>query len=64
MVPGYLARGAIRFGRAPGWGAAPASGVPATGAVHFVREHYDGRAVETPGQRRFVRRFPQLLVGG
>jgi protein-tyrosine phosphatase len=40
------------------------AGVPATGAVHFVREHYDGRAVETPRQRRFVRRFPQLLVGG
>lgn len=26
-------------------------------AVAFVREQYDPRAVETPGQRRFVRRF-------
>lgn len=26
-------------------------------AVAFVREHYDPRAVETPWQRRFVRRF-------
>jgi hypothetical protein len=33
-------------------------GEPAAGAVTFVREHYHPRAVETPGQRRFVRRFP------
>jgi protein-tyrosine phosphatase len=30
-------------------------------AVAWVREHYDHRAVETPWQRRWVRRFPQLL---
>jgi len=34
------------------------SGVPADKAVTFVREHYDRHAVETPFQRRFVRRFP------
>ena len=33
-------------------------GVPAGEAVAFVREHYHPRAVETPWQRRFVRRFP------
>jgi hypothetical protein len=33
-------------------------GVPAEDAVAFVRRHYDPRAVETPWQRRFVRRFP------
>ncbi|NJC86310.1 protein-tyrosine phosphatase family protein [Planosporangium mesophilum] len=32
-------------------------GAPATEAVAFVREHYDRRAVETPGQRRYVARF-------
>jgi hypothetical protein len=32
-------------------------GVPATEAVAFVREHYRPRAVETPGQRRFVAGF-------
>jgi protein-tyrosine phosphatase len=32
-------------------------GEPARGAVAFVREHYDTRAVETPGQRRFVTHF-------
>jgi hypothetical protein len=32
-------------------------GVPAEKAVAFVREHYHPRAVETPWQRRFVRRF-------
>lgn len=32
------------------------AGVPATGAVDWVREHYRPRAVETPWQRRFVRR--------
>jgi hypothetical protein len=32
-------------------------GVPAEQAVAFVRSHYDGRAVETPWQRRYVRRF-------
>lgn len=32
-------------------------GVPADRAVAFVREHYDPHAVETPWQRRYVRRF-------
>jgi protein-tyrosine phosphatase len=32
-------------------------GVPADRAVDFVRRHYDPRAVETPWQRRYVRRF-------
>lgn len=33
-------------------------GVPAEEAVAFVRAHYHPRAVETPWQRSFVRRFP------
>lgn len=33
-------------------------GVPGEDAVAFVRGHYSRRAVETPWQRRFVRRFP------
>ncbi|MFB7631524.1 protein phosphatase [Streptomyces sp. NPDC056149] len=33
-------------------------GVPAEGAVAFVRRHYDRHAVETPWQKRYVRRFP------
>jgi protein-tyrosine phosphatase len=33
------------------------SGVPPDEAVAFVRRHYDPHAVETPFQRRFVRRF-------
>jgi protein-tyrosine phosphatase len=32
-------------------------GVPAAEAVAFVRAYYRPRAVETPGQRRFVARF-------
>jgi protein-tyrosine phosphatase len=32
-------------------------GVPADHAVHFVRQRYDTHAVETPWQRRYVRRF-------
>ncbi|MFF7282609.1 protein-tyrosine phosphatase family protein [Streptomyces griseorubiginosus] len=32
-------------------------GVPAAEAVAYVRAHYDRRAVETPWQRRYVRRF-------
>ncbi|WP_055568645.1 protein-tyrosine phosphatase family protein [Streptomyces atriruber] len=32
-------------------------GVPAAEAVSFVRTHYDRHAVETPWQRRYVRRF-------
>lgn len=33
-------------------------GVPPDRAVRYVREHYDPHAVETPWQRRYVRRFP------
>lgn len=32
-------------------------GIPAAEAVAFVRRHYARHAVETPWQRRFVRRF-------
>lgn len=32
-------------------------GVPAGDAVAWVRAHYDPRAVETPWQKRYVRRF-------
>ena len=32
-------------------------GVPAGEAVAYVRRHYDRHAVETPWQRRYVRRF-------
>ncbi|MBR8641580.1 protein phosphatase [Streptomyces tuirus] len=32
-------------------------GVPAGEAVAYVRAHYDRRAVETPWQARYVRRF-------
>lgn len=32
-------------------------GVPAEDAVEFVRQNYDHRAVETPWQKRYVRRF-------
>ncbi|MCQ4206094.1 protein-tyrosine phosphatase family protein [Streptomyces longispororuber] len=32
-------------------------GVPAPEAVAYVREHYDRHAVETPWQKRYVRRF-------
>ena len=31
-------------------------GVPAGEAVAYVREHYDRHAVETPWQKRYVRR--------
>jgi Protein-tyrosine phosphatase len=33
-------------------------GVPGRDAVRYVRANYARRAVETPGQRRFVARFP------
>lgn len=32
-------------------------GLPAEQAVAYVRGHYDLRAVETPGQRRYVKRY-------
>ncbi|TCM45877.1 hypothetical protein EV648_106342 [Kribbella sp. VKM Ac-2568] len=32
-------------------------GVPPAEAVEFVRRNYDPKAVETPWQKRFVRRF-------
>jgi protein-tyrosine phosphatase len=35
------------------------SGVPPDEAVSFARDCYDRHAVETPFQRRFVRRFPR-----
>jgi hypothetical protein len=34
------------------------AGAPADEAVAYVRQHYRSRAVETPAQRRYVRRFP------
>jgi protein-tyrosine phosphatase len=37
-------------------------GVPGREAVRYVRAHYAARAVETPGQRRFVARFPAQPV--
>ncbi|MFJ4714422.1 protein phosphatase [Streptomyces sp. NPDC088785] len=33
-------------------------GVPAREAVAYVRRHYHPHAVETPWQKRYVRRFP------
>lgn len=38
------------------------AGIDPAHAVTWVREHYDRGAVETPWQRRWVRRFPELLV--
>lgn len=38
-------------------------GVPPDEAVAFVRRHYHRRAVETPWQRRFVRRFDGAADG-
>jgi hypothetical protein len=38
-------------------------GVPRTEAVAFVRAHYDSHAVETPGQRRYVARWPGNVEG-
>ena len=35
-------------------------GVPASSAVAHVRRHYHPRAVETPWQQRFVRRYEAL----
>jgi protein-tyrosine phosphatase len=34
------------------------AGIPADEAVGWARAHYDRHAVETPWQRRWVRRFP------
>ncbi|GKQ36390.1 protein phosphatase [Streptomyces sp. A012304] len=39
-------------------------GVPAAEAVDFVRRHYDRHAVETPWQRRYVRRFTPTGAAG
>lgn len=36
-------------------------GVPSSKAVSYVREHYDPRAVETLGQRRYVARWRTRL---
>ncbi|WP_431771461.1 protein-tyrosine phosphatase family protein [Streptomyces cucumeris] len=38
-------------------------GVPPAEAVAFVRRHYDRHAVETPWQRRYVRRFTAAAPG-
>jgi hypothetical protein len=38
-------------------------GVPAADAVRYVRTHYSSHAVETPWQRRYVRRFGANLPG-
>lgn len=38
------------------------SGVPAPEAVAWVRTHYHPRAVETPWQRRWIRRTAQTLL--
>jgi protein-tyrosine phosphatase len=37
------------------------AGVPGPEAVAWVRRHYDKRAVETPWQRRWVRKVPAHL---
>ena len=37
------------------------AGVEPADAVAWTRMHYDRHAVETPWQRRWVRRFPELL---
>src|SRR3954451_22802891 len=39
-------------------------GVPADEAVAYVRAHYHPRAVETPWQRAFVRRFSAVKNSG
>ncbi len=39
------------------------AGVDADHAVAWVREHYDPRSVETPWQRRYVRRFAPPVIG-
>lgn len=39
------------------------TGVPAAEAVAWVRHHYHPRAIETPWQRRYVRRFSKLTAG-
>ncbi len=36
------------------------AGVPSGDAVAWTRAHYNRRAVETPWQKRWVTRFPQL----
>lgn len=41
--------------------AAVIDGLPAGDAVDFVREQYHPNAVQTPWQRRFVRRFDEAL---
>jgi hypothetical protein len=37
------------------------AGTPPEDAVSFVRAHYRRRAVETPGQRRFIRTFGRTI---
>jgi hypothetical protein len=40
------------------------AGVPASDAVEWVRRHHHRRAVETPWQRRWVRRLSSPEAGG
>jgi len=64
-----LAGGRVEVGCAGGRGRtgtaiaamAVLAGVPADAATSWARQHYDRRAVETPWQRRWVRRFPDLV---
>ncbi|GAA4788569.1 hypothetical protein GCM10023200_23890 [Actinomycetospora chlora] len=37
-------------------------GLPADHAVSWTRHHFQHRAVQTPWQRRWVRRFPDLVA--
>jgi protein-tyrosine phosphatase len=37
------------------------AGVAAEDAMRWVRSHYDPRAVETPWQKRYVRRFARIV---
>jgi hypothetical protein len=38
------------------------AGHPADDALAWVRAHYRPRAVETPGQKRWIRTFPTLIA--
>jgi hypothetical protein len=40
------------------------SGHPAADALGWTRSHYRRRAVETPGQRRWIHRFATELTAG
>ncbi|HEX4254078.1 MAG TPA: hypothetical protein VH089_03265 [Streptosporangiaceae bacterium] len=56
--------GIFLVGKPPTPVTCPGRGAERAGrAVAYVREHYDRRAVETPGQRRFVARWTPLRCG-